>query len=143
MMATLSRSELKTHCLEALDRVAVEHPAGHQDVYAARYLLRSHSGEKIELMFEKGPKSAANLWIDARFAAPLFESDILWRAYPAGAVEVGTECKRRYGRHSALKAMRGLRTKDLVRFTIERATQVDQIIAALVGERPQSATLQP
>src|SRR5690606_25005406 len=55
------RKELKLACLALLDDAAVEHPSGHQGKSAARYILRSENDDRIELMFEKGENSRANL----------------------------------------------------------------------------------
>ncbi len=58
-----NRDDLKRACLAALDAVALEHPAGHQGKLAARYVLHTRRSEAIELMFEKGPKTPAHLWM--------------------------------------------------------------------------------
>lgn len=59
----MPRFALKRACMDRRAQVAVEHPAGHQDKLAARFILRTPSGERIELMFEKGDASSANLWV--------------------------------------------------------------------------------
>jgi predicted helicase len=52
-----SRAALKSAVLAILDQVALEHPVGHQGKLAARYVLRSQNGERIELMFENARTS--------------------------------------------------------------------------------------
>lgn len=127
------RGELKAACIEALDAAAVEHPAGHGKQFA-RYILRSAAGERIELMFEKGEKSAANLWLANRHLGDLTAAGIEYRIYPAAALyqtEDG-EGQKAYGRHSALKSMRGLANADLVRFTIATTKQMEAILTKLM-----------
>ncbi|ETD86372.1 hypothetical protein ACTTAF_13365 [Rhodobacter capsulatus] len=131
--AAKTRADLKRACLAMLDAVAIEHPAGHQGVYVARYLLVSRGGDRIGLMFEKGERSAANLWLARRFASALPEAGIVMRDYPASALhQLSADGKERsYGRHSALKSMRDLANVDLVRFTIERPTEMRLILDGL------------
>lgn len=129
---TTARDDLKRFCLAALDQVAVEHPAKHQGQYAARFVLRSHSGDRVEIMFEKGPRSPANLWIDRRHAEQLLSSGIEFREYPAAGTTLIVDGKRRYGRHSALAAMRGLCDADLVRFRLDTPEHMRLVISTLM-----------
>ncbi|KGJ05422.1 hypothetical protein IT41_06565 [Paracoccus halophilus] len=133
----MNRQDLKAACLEMLDQVAIEHPAGHQGKLAARYVLRSQAGDRIELMFEKGEKVSANLWIERRYAEALASEGIICREYPAASLfaKKGAEGKKTYGRHSALKPMRSLANSDLLRFTIERVSQLQSILDHLRTER--------
>lgn len=128
---TLSRRDLKRMCLEAFGRVALEHPAGHQGAYAARYVLYSDGGERIEFMFEKASKRPANVWFESRHALPLHSSSIEMRDYPAAAVDVEVDGKKRYSRHSALKPMARLRNASLVKVRIDRPDQIALVIDAL------------
>ena len=131
----MPRSELKHACLGLLDRAAVEHPCGHQGKLAARYIIRSASEERIELMFEKGDKSKANLWITRNHAQGLLDTGIEFRDYPASSLYQESEPgqARPYGRHAALKPMRGLARADLVRFTVERAEEMELILGSLAA----------
>ncbi|ETD86395.1 hypothetical protein U716_03280 [Rhodobacter capsulatus B6] len=133
--AAMARADLKRACLAMLDAMAIEHPAGHQGVYVARYLLVSRGGDRIGLMFEKGERSAANLWFARRFAGPLSEAGLTLRDYPASALhQLSSDGKARsYGRHSALKSMRDLANVDLVRITIERPTEMRLILDNLAA----------
>ena len=127
---------LKAACLALLDAAAVEHPSGHQGKLAARYLLRTGSGDRIALMFEKAPKTAANLWLPLTHARFLEGIDAPSRVYPASALYQEKEPgPRGYGRHSGLKSMRDLANIDLIRFTIERVTQMEAILERLSGNR--------
>jgi hypothetical protein len=63
----------------------------------------------------------------------LLEADIEFRVSLASSLyqetEPGGKCP--YGRHAALKSMRDLANADLVRFTIERLTQMQLIVGTL------------
>jgi hypothetical protein len=125
----LAREEIKAACLALLDAVAIEHPAGHSK-HIARYILRSQSGERIEMMFEKGEKSRSNLWLAGIHTEGLMDGSIEVRAYPASdlyrAAEPGESPT--YGRHAGLKVMRDLANADLVRFTVTRTAELERII---------------
>jgi hypothetical protein len=128
------REQLKSSCLGLLDAAAIEHPAGHGKLFA-RYVLRSEEGDRIELMFEKGEKSPAHLWLTRRHALPLLTMGMEFRDYPASELYQPTEPggKPVYGRQSALKSMRDLANADLVRLKIERVEQMEMILAKLVA----------
>lgn len=128
----LGRDELKSRCLALLDAAAMEHPAGHGKLFA-RYVLRTQDGDRIEMMFEKGEKSRANLWLACDHAVQLVTMGVEFRDYPGSALYQPTEPggKPAYGRHSALKSMRDLANADLVRFTIDRVDQMEMILATL------------
>lgn len=89
----MTRQELKAACLAMLDQNTAEHPAGHQGKLAARYVLRSQSGERIGLMFEKSDKTKPLLWVEHRFLRDLVHDDIEFKVYLASslypAVEAG------------------------------------------------------
>lgn len=128
------RAALKSAVLAQLDQVAMEHPIGHQGKLAARYVLRSQSGERIELMFEKGPKSPPHLWMTRTHAAAIGDIGVAVRKYPASEVNRVTDIatgRAIYGRHAALKSMRGLAMADLVRLTPETKEQAATIIERL------------
>ncbi|WP_211341135.1 hypothetical protein [Paracoccus methylarcula] len=129
----MNREELKLACLALLDEAAVEHPSGHQGKSVARYILRSVNDDRIELMFEKGENSRANLWVAKSFARDLMNLGIECKEYPASDLnrEVEPGKPRRYGRHAALKQMRDLAHADLVRFTVENVSQMKVLIAGM------------
>lgn len=132
----MNREDLKAACLRRLNESATEHPAGHQGKLAARYLLRGQGGEVMELMFEKGPKTPANLWVAASRVGQLLEDNSLGhRLAPASVLNAvkGFNGKPIYGRHSALKPMRELAYADLVCFQITALTQLDRVINHLMG----------
>lgn len=127
------RDDLKRACLAALDAAAFEHPAGHQGKLAARYILHSPSGATIELMFEKGPKTPANLWMSRQAGAALIDDNVRYRLSPATDTYATSDAegRPRYGRHSALKPMRQLAHADLICFTVEREGQIEQLLDRL------------
>lgn len=132
-MTTLARDALKAAILQRLAELAVEHPSGHQDKLAARFILRSRGGEAIELMFEMGPATPANLWIHRKFAGPLLASDIEQRESPARILYAVTNGngKKVYGRHTALLAMRQLADADLVCFKLVAVSEIEAAIGML------------
>ena len=132
-MTTIAREMLKTAILKHLSEVAVEHPAGHQGKLAARFILRSHSGEGIELMFEKGPASAPNLWMHRKFAEALVDSGIEHRESPARTLFAvqNEKGKKIYGRHTALLPMRQLADADLVCFKLKAVSEMERVVEAL------------
>ena len=128
-----ARIALKRACMDRLSRVAVEHPAGHQGKLAARFILRTPSGERIELMFEKGDASSANLWVCKRFVIGLLDADIPYRYAPGSAAFKvrNADGKPVYGRHSALKTMDQLATDDLICFGLRTVGDLDAILFQL------------
>lgn len=129
-----TRSELKAACLAILDEQAIEHPLGHQGVHAVRYLLRCDGGDRAELMFEKGDRTPANLWVaERRIHAFATSAGIPFRQSPASSLFVRTDAKGRavYGRHAALRPMRELAHADLLCFCIEDAGQLTAILTHL------------
>ena len=130
----MDRQELKRQCLLHLDACTSEHPAGHQGTLAARYLLRRPGGDVIELMFEKGAKTPANLWVAHRRAVRLLiEPGLHFQSSPASALyaKKGTNGKPIYGRHSALKPMRELVHADLICFSITAVDELERILGQL------------
>ena len=127
------RAALKRACLDRLDAVAQEHPAGHQGKLAARYVLNTTGGDRISLMFEKHDTAETYLWMEQRFARALLDLGIVWHPYLASDLYPPgePEAKPRYGRHAALKAMRDLANADLVRFEIDRIMQLELILSRL------------
>ena len=132
-MTTLARDALKAAILQRLAGLAVEHPSGHQGKLAARFVLRSHSGEGIELMFEKGPATPANLWMHRKFAEQLPDTGIERKESPASALfAVKSETgKTIYGRHAGLLSMRQLADADLVCFKLKSTSDLEAILEAL------------
>ena len=127
----MTKDELRRAILHRLDEVAVEHPAGHQGVYAARYLMRTRQGGSVELMFQKGLNSPPNLWVVERFVAELLDDETFeFRRSPASALFTtkGKDGEPNYGRHSALKTMTQLSHADLVCIRLSTLGELDRII---------------
>lgn len=131
----VDRSHLKTAIAAVLDALAEEHPLGHQDAYARRYILTTRSGKRVELMLEKSPKTPANLWIESRIAGPLATSSIKQRPSPASSLYItpGKSGVLQYGRHSALEKMPALGTADLICMQPETLAEAGEIIDRLLG----------
>lgn len=96
-------------------------------------MLATTGGERISLMFEKSDRTPANLWVERRLARGLMDAEIECRVYLASSLcrEDALGKKPTYGRHTALKPMRDLAHADLVRFTIDRVTQLELILTYL------------
>ena len=132
----MDRETLKQDCLACLDAQAMEHPAGHQGKLAARYLLRCSDGDMAEVMFEKGPKTPANLWVaHKRVASLIAEPGLHFQSSPASALFAtrGSNGKPIYGRHSALKSMRELENGDLICFRITSPEELERVLKHLRG----------
>lgn len=130
--APMDRAEFKRACLNLLDEVAIEHPAGHQGAYAARYILRSEAGLPIALMFEKGLRTPAHLWVATRHLPFQLPEGVKAREYPAAALyRPADDGEKAYGRHAGLKAMRELANIDLVRLTVETVGQLTALVQGL------------
>jgi len=132
----MGREELKLSCLARLGDHAMEHPAGHQGKLAARFLLRCDDGDMAELMFEKGPKTPANLWVThKRVAGIVAVPGLNFQSSPASALftSKGANGKPIYGRHAALKSMRELEHADLICFRITSTAELERILDHLHG----------
>ena len=130
-----ARAVLKQACLEVLEAACVMHSAGHQSKLAARYVLIAGDGERVGLMFEKGPNSPANLWMRADHASRIEDLGVARRDYPAADLYAAIDEKGRpiYGRHAALRQMRELANADLVRFEIDQSDQLFAVCQHLKG----------
>lgn len=131
----IDRSHLKNAIAAMLDSLAVEHPLGHQDAYARRYILTTRSGKRVEVMFEQSPKTPANLWIEGRIAGSLATGCIKQRPSPASSLYIppGKSGALQYGRHSALEKMPALGTGDLICLQPETLAEAGEIIDRLLG----------
>ncbi|SHF39345.1 DNA polymerase III, epsilon subunit [Ruegeria intermedia] len=129
----LSKDEIKRLVVARLDAIASVHPAGHQSTYANRYVYRAAGGTPIEIMFEKGPKSSANLWIAQRFVDERACGHLDHRLSPASALysRRNTKGLLQYGRHSGLRTMPQLERADLVCFRLRSVQDLEALIAML------------
>ena len=82
-------------------------------------------------MFEKGPKTPANLWVaHKRVASLITEPGLHFQSSPASALFAtkGANGKPIYGRHSALKSMRELEHADLICFRVTSIDDLDHLL---------------
>ena len=123
----------KRTILGLLDTVADEHPLGHQPSKAAHYVLLSHHGARVEIMFEKNVNSPSNFWCRESAASAALIAALRPQHYPSSALwtKRGVDGECLYGRHSALRTMPQLGEADLVRFTPTCLTEAEQIIDRL------------
>lgn len=127
----MTRDELRSDCLARLEERTIEHPSGHQGKLAARYLMRRPNGDVAELMFEKGQKSATNLWVAEKYVTELLaDGSFEFRHAPAKTLFTtkGSKGQLNYGRHSALKPMKQLGHADLICFRINTPGELDRIL---------------
>lgn len=138
---TLSRAALKGAILACLDSLGSRHALGHQGAYASRYTLRSDHGATIEVMFEKGEKSPANLWVRADQASALEGGPIPLRRSPAATLyqKPSKTGGRSYGRHSALEPMPLLGRADLLCLALRSVEDLDRVMAVLMQARRDAA----
>jgi len=131
---TLARGALKRDILSRLDGLGREHSLGHQGAYASRYSLRSNNGAPVEVLFEKGDKSPANLWVLASQAASLEDGSIPVRRSAAADLyrKPSKNGGHSYGRHSALEPMPILGRADLLCFALRSVDDLDRVIAVLM-----------
>ena len=130
----MNRDELRSASLARLEERTIEHPSGHQGKLAARYLMRRLNGDVAELMFEKGPKSATNLWVAEKYVTELLADGAFeFRHAPAKALftTTGANGQLNYGRHSALRPMKQLGHADLIFFRINTVDELDRILEHL------------
>jgi hypothetical protein len=94
------RGLLKRAIVGLLDAVANEHPLGHQESKAARYVLPTRSGALIEIMFERDEKSPPNLWCLEAAAGPPLISALATRRWPSAELrtEPSAELRTERGR---------------------------------------------
>jgi hypothetical protein len=112
----LNRAQLKSAAEAILDRLADEHPLGHQASKAGRYVLRTTGGSSIELMIEKNDTAPLNLWVERRHAEAFVGGAISCKPSPASSLRrtIGKDGRPNYGRHSALERMPVLGEADLL-----------------------------
>ena len=129
----MSREALKTAILARLSAVAREHPMGHQTTYAARFILPAQNGASVELMFQKGDNSPANLWVERERVLPLIGGPIKHTHSEAVTLYSKTNGKgeKLYGRHSALEKMPKLGKADLICFALTSVGELDTVLATL------------
>lgn len=131
----IEREQLKHSVTALLDSLAAEHPLGHQDSKAARYVLTTPTGAKLEIMFEKNAKSPANLWVLEKAAKGLAPSALRFTRSPSSSLRAKANAQGAilYCRHSALENMPQLGDADLYRFPIASLTDAGIILDHLLA----------
>lgn len=131
--ASTDAAPVKRAILTLLDAVADEHPLGHQPSKAARYVLLSRHGARVEIMFEKNVDSPPNFWCRESAAGAALIAAQRSKLSPSSALwaKRGVDGERLYGRHSALRPMPQLGGADLVRFLPTCVAEAERIIDRL------------
>lgn len=132
---TIDRTTFKRAITALLDAHATEHPIGHQNDKAARYIIAAPGGKSLEIMFQKDPKSPPNIWITERAAGPLVGGTIAHKRSPAALLwkKKNQNGELNYGRHSGLRAMPQLAEADLVCFAPASPAEVQAILYRLLN----------
>jgi hypothetical protein len=130
----IDRGQLKAGIAAMLDGLAIEHPLGHQDAYARRYLMKTKNGASLELMYEQAAKTPANIWVLASHAKAKPASKIKQTASPVTKLyaKIGKRGKPVYGRHSALEKMPVLGMAELVCLRPETLAEAGEILDHLL-----------
>lgn len=131
----VDRHHLKIGICAMLDALAAEHPLGHQDAYARRYLLKTKKGALVELMYEQAAKTPANIWVLASNAKAIAPFKIKQKLSPASKLnsKIGKDGKPLYGRHSAIESMPVLGMADLVCLRPETLAEAGEIFDLLLA----------
>lgn len=127
------RQLLKDGAVGLLTALAEEHPLGHQPSKAARFVLTSRHGIKVEIMFEKNMKSPPNLWCLEKAAGSALIARLKPKPSPASKLRSsrGPDGEVQYGRHSSLERMNQLGDADLVCFAPESFAEIGEIMDRL------------
>lgn len=137
---TLARDTLKAAAVALLDSLATEHPLRHQKAKARRYVLRAPGGTPLEIMFDRGENSRANLWVHASAAGPLRSRGELEAASNLWT-KVGKDGQPDYGRHSSLEKMPQLGDADLIRFPLTSLEELGRVLDQLWSASASGITI--
>lgn len=125
----MNREELKKAALELFDKIADEHPKGHQKKYLNGYIVKN---SELCFAFEKDPNTPANIWCKLEV-----EKDVKGIAWvPSWAKDLWKEendkGEKRYGRISGLKKYDELRDADLVKYIPKTLGEVQKVAEGLI-----------
>ena len=125
----MNREELKKAALELFDKIADEHPKGHQKVKMNYYIVRN---SELCFAFEKNLNSPANIWCKLGVKDDVegikgVESlaKNLWK-------KVNKKGEKVYGRHSGLKKVDELRDADLIKYIPKTLGEVQKVVEGLI-----------
>lgn len=125
----MNREELKKSALELFDKIADEHPKGHQKVKMNYYIVRN---SELCFAFEKNLASPANIWCKLGVKDDVegikgVESlaKNLWK-------KVNKKGEKVYGRHSGLKKVDELRDADLIKYIPKTLGEVQKVVEGLI-----------
>ena len=127
------RALVKRAVVALLNEIADEHSAGHQDEYAARYVLTTADASVLEILVEKGPKSPTNIWVLEKAGRRLRQQGVSFKLSPKSKLwsKQGTNGST-YGRHSGLLKLDQLRDEDLMCLAPENLEQLGTIVDHLL-----------
>ena len=125
----MNREELKKAALELFDKIADEHPKGHQKVKMNYYIVRN---SELCFAFEKNLASPANIW--CKLGVENEVNGIAW--VPSWAKDLWKKVNKKgekvYGRHSGLKRVDELRDADLIKYIPKTLGEVQKVVEGLI-----------
>ena len=125
----MNREELKKSALELFDKIADEHPKGHQKKYLNAYIVKN---SELCFAFEKDPNIPANIWCKLEVEKDvkgLSGEEKLAKYLRQTVNKNGEEV---YGRISGLKKYDELRDADLVKYTAKTLGEVQKVVEGLI-----------
>ena len=125
----MNREELKKAALELFDKIADEHPKGHQKVKMNYYIVKN---SELCFAFEKNLESPANIWCKLGVKDEVKEIDCEESKAEELCKKVNDKGKEVYGRHSGLKKIDELRYADLIKYTAKTLGEVQKVVEGLI-----------
>ncbi len=125
----MNREELKKAALEHFDKIADEHPKGHQKVKMNYYIVKN---SELCFAFEKNLGSPANIWCKLGVKDEVNGIDCEESKAEKLCQKVNDKGKEVYGRHSGLKKVDELRYADLIKYTAKTLGEVQKVVEGLI-----------
>lgn len=125
----MNREELKKSALELFDKIADEHPKGHQKVKMNYYIVKN---SELCFAFEKNLESPANIWCKLGVKDEVNGINCEESKAEELCQKVNDKGKEVYGRHSGLKKIDELRYADLIKYTAKTLGEVQKVVEGLI-----------
>jgi len=125
----MNREELKKAALELFDKIADEHPKGHQKVKMNYYIVKN---SELCFAFEKNLGSPANIWCKLGVKDEVNGIDCEESKAEKLCQKVNSKGEKVYGRHSGLRKVDELCDADLVKYTAKTLGEVQKVVEGLI-----------
>ena len=125
----MNREELKKSALELFDKIADEHPKGHQKVKMNYYIVKN---SELCFAFEKNLDSPANIWCKLGVKDEVNGINCEESKAEKLCQKVNDKGKEVYGRHSGLKKINELRYADLIKYIPKTLGEVQKVVEGLI-----------